>query len=219
MVLDKSMLIKRDRFLASFFADFESRWKRIVSLRSQYPGEGLVLAYCFTEALGYYRYGFNNSNFSSIEQFVKILYEYQDSRHFFTIPPTVVKQLPLEKNRRKIGRFIPQVVLKWLKTQYSETVGARVDDLWKVLPEPIIASMGEKSVKMRGFMYQISWAGHYYESIRTYGVHMGYFPKTTTDDQWQEISSACESILERLKEECLSEIKFPHQLSQADSLY
>lgn len=217
-------LVQRDhqakkRFIELFFEDFRRRWKNLQNLQQQFPGEGVVLALCFIEALGYYRFGFGNSELSATEQFVKIIFDYQFNNHFLVVPPLVIKDLPLEKEKRTLGRSINRDVLEWLKSNYLDAVGISVKDIWSQIPKKIINSLSEDQRKKSAHLYQISWAGLDYETIRTYGVHKGYFPQNTPIDQWNEIRNAAQEILENLKKECLDKIKWSHQLDQTTSIF
>lgn len=215
--MDKHLLAKKG-FVNSFFVDFHKRWGNIQSLHEQFPGEGLVLVYCFVEALGYYRYGVTESKLSSTEQFYKVLSEYQQNRHFFAIPPLLIRDLPLAKNRRQLGRNIKLEVLAWLKSNYSNSTGIDIETVWKSLPQELASKLSQSETRVIGHLYQITWAGLYYDHIRTAGVHQAYFNRFDSSRDWEIIQKAATEILENLTNECLEKIKFPHQLPQPKSL-
>lgn len=218
MKLDKHLKAKKE-FVRLFFEEYRRRWKNIQSIHGNYPSEGLVLAYCFAEAMGYYRFGFSGSKLSSIEQFIKVLFEYQSNKRFFIIPPLAIKQLPVEKAKRTIGKKIKLEVLKWLKEHYPEaTSGVRIDLIWSFILKDLGGLLSESEKRQIGHLYQICWGGWYYDVIRTAGVHKAHFPKRTDEQDWIEINQAGTEILENLRTECLDKIKFPHQLPQSDSI-
>lgn len=208
----------KQKFVIQFFKEYKRRWKNIQSLHEVFPSEGLVLAYCFIEAMGYYRYGFGDTKLSAIEQFIKVLHEYQENKHFFIIPPLVVKQLPLEKNKRTMGRDIKQGILVWLKGNIADDIGVEIDQVWLKLPKEITSKLSDLEQKRLGHLYQICWAGWYYDLIRTAGVHKAHFPKREEGD-WGTIQKAGENILKNLSSECIKQIKFPHQLPQSELLF
>lgn len=216
--MDEHRLAKR-KFVHAFFEEYRRRLQNIKSLYKVFPSEGLVLAYCFTEAIGYYRYGFGDSKLSSIEQFVKVLYDYQQNERFFVLPPLVIRQLPLEKAKREIGRSIKLELLKWLKSNYSERIGLSIDLVWRSVPSGIKDHLTESEKRSVGHLYEITWGGWYYDLIRTAGVHKAHFPNRTNEQDWLEISKAAEEVLENVREECLEKISFPHQLPQPTSLF
>jgi len=216
-MLDEHQLAKRE-FVRQFFEEYRRRWRNIKSLHKDYPSEGLVLAYCFVEAMGYYRFGFGDTKLSSTEQFIKILFDYQENKHFFVIPPLVIKQLPIESRRRTIGREIKLELLQWLKDEHSESIGLRIDLLWETVSKEVKKRLPESEHKKVGHLYQICWAGWYYDLIRTAGVHRAHFPERESGD-WETIHQAGESILENLRNECLEKVKFPHQLPQSSSIF
>lgn len=210
----------KNKIVDSFFEEYRRRWKNIQSIYENYPSEGLVLAYCFVEAMGYYRFGFSESKLSAIEQFIKVLFEYQSNKRFFMIPPLAIKQLPLEKERRTIGRDIKLEVLKWLKQHYPEvTSGIRIDLIWDFILKDLGVVLSKSEKRQVGHLYQICWGGWYYDLIRTAGVHKAHFPKTSDKQDWIEINQAGTEVLESLRKECLDKVKFPHQLPQSDSLF
>lgn len=215
--MDEHQKMKQE-FVIRFFEEYRRRWLNIQSLHGNFPSEGLVLAYCFVEAMGYYRYGFGDTKLSAIEQFVKILHEYQDNKHFFTIPPLVIKQLPLEKGKRTIGRDIKQETIAWLKCNVADEIGSQINQVWLKIPEEIKSKLSKLEQQKLGHLYQICWAGWYYDLIRTAGVHKAHFPKREEAD-WETIRLAGEKVLENLRKECIKEIKFPNQLPQTELLF
>lgn len=216
--MDKNIKAKK-KFIEAFFKSFENRWENLNKIYKQYPGEGLVLAYCFTEALGFYRY--KDSKLSSTEQFIKILLDYQSNKHFFVIPPRVIEELPSDRKRRTIGRDIKLSILEWLERDYSGKIGLKVDFVWSKIPKKVIDKLTNTEKKKIGHLYQICWAGLYYHSTRTAGIHKAYFPlqDSETNKEWEEISRAITEILEKLKHECLSKVKWPHELPQPEKIF
>lgn len=217
-LIDESMRAKRDRFIKPLFNEFEKRWENIKSIHKTFSGEALVLAYCFTEALGNYRYGISKSKLSNHERFFKILLEYQGNKHFFVVHPDAIEELPLEKDRRTVGRNIKEEILIWLKKNYSNRNDILVQEIWKKLPNELLNTLSGSEKSKIAHLYEITWAGLYYENIRTAGIHMGYFPRTNTAQEWAEISLALEEVLPNLGKECIEKMSFPHQLPQPTSI-
>ncbi len=211
----------KKQIINAFIEELRQRWINIKKLSETFPGEGLVLAYCFTEAMGYYRFGFgeNASKLSSAEQFVKILHDYQSSKVFMIIPYLFVKEIPLENGKRPFGQSIKEDVLNWLKTALPKDKDLHIATIWEQIPRNIYQAMNKRLQMNYGYLYQLTWAGYYYHMIRTAGIHKGNFPRTNVEDELKEVIKANNEILNRLGKECLDEVKFPHELDQPVSLY
>ena len=127
----------------------------------------------------------------------------------------------MNRKRRTIGRDIESSVINWLKKNYSEKIGLRVDFVWNKIPQKISNKLTDTAKKKIGYLYQICWAGLYYHFTRTAGIHKAYFPlqEGETNKEWEEISRAIIKILKRMEGECLIKVKWPHELPQPEKIF
>ncbi|HEX7017805.1 MAG TPA: hypothetical protein VF209_02765 [Patescibacteria group bacterium] len=205
------------KIIGAWFDEMKLRWSNIQKIHELYPGEGLVLALCFTEAMGYSRYG-EVSNLSPSEQFVKILQDYQSDGSFIRVDSYLVQRTPLEREKRTLGRSISREVLEWLKIALPEGKSMHLSGVWENLPEKILRNLNVNHRVKAGYLFQLTWAGYYYSFIRSAGVHRGVFDDHDEERRWQDIVRANNEIYSRLREECVEEIVFPFELDQPKTL-
>jgi len=236
--MDEEDIEAKKEFVVTFFNNYSKKNSSLHRMLDQgFIEEALILACCYICALANHRYGMSNER----DNFIKIIYEHSDNKNLFSKISWIDFYKNGKDPIERIKKGKPIANYKNIKAALLKIFDKKSDHHQEMDKNGLIDHLKDQkpSIDFRNSeanLDNFSYAAVLYEKYRSAGVHEGgmahswdaetgkplfirneqgediYYNGNTLCFSKEIILTTLKNVHHNLKKQCLSAIKWPHEL-------